>query len=125
MSATPAAVAKYTSDGVQLTAENAAIKTSHVDAINAGDSEVEMFFVDPAHGQLLLDERFTILSRIGALHEGIEVDDSLGLGTTVPLTPSVPCVLVVDERREIETVARVRAFAYDGETDRYSVEVVE
>lgn len=125
MTATPAAVAKYTSDGIMLTKELASIKTNQIDAQESGDTEVEMFFDLAANGQTLLDERFAILSQISGLHEGIEVEDSLGLGTTIPLTPSVPCVRVIDDSRSIDEVVRVRALAYDGQTDRYSLEVLK
>src|SRR6478752_9976829 len=118
MTATPADVAKYTSDGILLTKELASIKTNHLDAQESGDTEIEMFFENSAHGQVLLDERFAILSQASALHEGIEVDDTLGLGNTIPIAPTVPCLRVVDGERGIDEVARVRAFAYDGETDR-------
>jgi hypothetical protein len=125
MTALPADIAKYTSNGILLTKELSSIKTNHIDAQESGDAEVEMFFDLAAHGQTMLDERFAILSQISALHEGVEVGEGLGLGTTVALTPSVPCFRIVDASRGIDKVARTRAFAYDGETDRYSVEVLE
>jgi hypothetical protein len=125
MPASPANIARFTTDGVVLTAEDTAIRDAHVDAIDGGDEEIEMFFTDPDDAEVLLNERFDILSLVSAVHEGIELDESLGLGTTIALTPTVPCFQAVDASRGIDVVARTRAFAYEGETDRYSVEVLE
>lgn len=127
MPATPSDIARFTTDGVLLTAEDPAIKANHLDAEDGAASgrELEMFYDDPADAQDMLDERFAILSQISAVHEGIEVEETLGIGTVIPLTPTVPCFQIVDEERGINTLARTRAFAYDLDTDRYSVEVLE
>lgn len=125
MTATPADVARYTQDGFVLTAEDPAIKAAFGDAQDGGDREIEMFFDTVADAQLMLDERFALLSQASPIHEGIEVEESLGLGSDIPIAPVVPAVTVVDDTRAINTVARVRAYAYSGDTDRYSVEVLE
>jgi len=127
MSALPADVARYTSDGVVVSTDKAigdAIKAAHSDAQDLGTGEIEMFFDDPADAAVLLNERFAYLSQIGPIHEGIEVEENLGLGSAISITPSVPKFRIVDESRLIDTEARVRAFARDMTTDRYSVEVL-
>ena len=93
MPATPSDIARFTTDGVLLTAEDPAIKANHLDAEDGAASgrELEMFYDDPADAQDMLDERFAILSQISAVHEGIEVEETLGIGTVIPLTPTVPC----------------------------------
>lgn len=125
MPATPADVALYTSDGVVVTEEDTAIRDAHPDAQTTGDGELELFFDDPADAETVLAERFALLSQISALHEGIEVSESLGLGSSVPLGPNVPCFRVVDASRGIDTVARTRAYVYEAGTDNYSVEVLQ
>jgi hypothetical protein len=124
VTALPADVAKYTNDGVVVTSTNPAIKAEHVDARNSGAGEIEMFFDSEADAQILLDEKFTYLSKISPVHDGIEVEESLGLGTTVAIAPQVPSFRVVDESRQLDQVARVRAYAFDLATDRFSVEVI-
>lgn len=124
MPATPADVARYTQDGVVITEKDTAIKAAHPDARDTGKGEIEMFFDNAADGELVLAERFALLSQVSALHEGIEVSDTLGLGTTIPLGPSVPCFRVIDASRSIDIVARTRAYVYEAAGDQYSVEVI-
>lgn len=128
MTALPADIAKYTNDGIVVTtnaAAGAAIKAAHPDARDFGDSEIEMFFVSDVHAQAMLDERFAILSTIDPLHEGIEVEEALGLGVTIPLAPTVPSFRVVDDSRGIDKTVRTRAYVHDLGTDRFSLEVLE
>lgn len=128
MSALPADIAKYTADGIVVTTDavtGAAIKTSHIDAVDMGDAEIEMFFVNDAHAQLMLNEKFALLSIVDPLHEGIEVEEALGLGTTIAIAPTVPSFLAVDDTRGISKTVRTRAFVHDMGTDRFSVEVIE
>lgn len=124
MTATPADVAKYTSDGIVITVDNPAILTDHPEAQDLSTSELEMFFVDPEHAQVMLEERFALLSQVDALHEAVVVDESLLLGDDVALTPSTPCFRCVDDKRGIDRVLRTRAYAYQSETDQYSIELV-
>ena len=125
MPALPADIARFTNDGVVLTNEDLALRAAHPDAKDTGGGEVETFFDYAADAQVLLDERWGILSRVSAVHEGIEIEDSAGLGDAIPYTPNVPCFTIIDAERDIETVARLRAVVYEGGSDRYSVEVVE
>jgi len=128
MTALPADIAKYTADGIVVTTNavtGAAIKAAHVDAQDLGDQEIEMFFVNDAHAQAMLDERFALLSIVDPVHEGIEVEEALGLGTTIAIAPTVPSFRVVDDSRNIDQVVRLRAYAHDMSTDRFSVEVLQ
>lgn len=124
MSADPADIAIITSDGVVLTQENLALRAAHPDARDTGRGEIEMFYDNPAHAAAVLAERFALLSQPSAVHEGIEVADDLGLGSSIPLAPYVPCFRVIDEKRSIDTVARTRALVYQAGEDRFSLEVV-
>jgi hypothetical protein len=125
MTATPADIAKFTSDGVALTREDLAIRDNHPDARDDATGELEMFFDNPADAQLVLNERFDLLSQISALHEGIEINEDFGFGSTVPLAPQVPAFRILDEKRSLDKVARTRAWVYEAGGDRYSVEVIE
>src|SRR3546814_16215414 len=81
-----------------------------------------MFFVSSAHAQILLDETLELRSKANACHVGVEVDESLGVGTTTAIAPSVPCYRYIDEVNEIDALSRTRAFAYEtGSEDRKSV----
>lgn len=125
MTALPDDIAKYTTDGVVITAEDAALKALHPDAINRGTEEIEFFFRVQAHAQVMLDEKLDMLSRPAPLSEGVEVEESLNIGTVIPIAPTVPNFRFIDEDRLIDVVARTRAFAYETGSDRYSVELRE
>lgn len=124
MAATPARIAKSTVDGVALSRVDAALRAEHPDAIDDGSAEIEMFFDDPVDADLLLEERWTWRKQVGRIHEAVEVSDSLGLGTTVPVVPAVPQFQVRDAKRLIDTTAKTRAFVADHQADRYSVELL-
>ena len=124
MPATPADIAKYTTDGIVLTASNPAIQTAHPEAEDLGDDIIETFFQNSADALVVLNERFGILSAINGLHEAVVVEESLGLGSTIAITPTTPCFRVVDEERQIDTTLRTRAYAYAAGSDNYSVELI-
>lgn len=129
MSALPSDIARFTTDGIVIRAPltqaaSDAIKAEHVDAQDVGDGEIEMFFDNPADAQIMLNERFAILSRVDPVHIGIEVEESLRIGDAIAITPAVPRMRVIDAERGVDEIVRVRAFAHDMETDRYSVEVM-
>jgi hypothetical protein len=128
MAATPSDIAKYTTDGVRLVAPtNAAIgdaiKAAHIDARDGDSDEIEMFYDDPADGQAMLNERFAIESIANPVSLGLEVEESLGLGATIPLTPAVPVFTVVDTASGFSAPMRVSGYAADMGADRYSVAV--
>lgn len=125
MTATPSAVARYTRDGIVLTKQDTTIRDTQRDAQTTGDTEIESFYNSQADAQVVLNEIWATFSKLSPLHEGIEVSESLGLGTTIPLSPNVPCFTVVDEERGINTLARTRAFSYDTGAESFSVEVLE
>ncbi len=124
MAATPADIAKYTNDGVVITASTPSILTNHPEAVDDGDHEIEMFFDSATDAGTVLAETFGILSQLSPLHEAVVVEEALGLGTTVPLTPTTPCFRVIDEDRNIDATLRTRAYAYEAGSDHYSVELI-
>jgi hypothetical protein len=128
MSATPADIAKLTTNGIVVTTDATAgntVKANHPEARDLGDTEIEMFFVDANHAQLLLNEKFAYLSQTKPLHEAVEVEERVGLGVTIPIAPTVPSFRVIDDSRNIDLVARTRAYAHDLGTDRFSVELLK
>lgn len=125
MPADPDDIAKYTNDGVVITAEDLSLKAAHPDAVDLGGEEKEMFFVDPDDAQILLDETLSLRSKPDPIHVGVEVDESLSIGNATPIAPTVPCYRYIDEASEQDAVARTRAFAYESGSDRYSVELLE
>ena len=124
MPAKPADIARITSDGVVLTREDLSLRANNPDALSSR-GEIESFFDDAADAQVLLDERFALLSRVSALHEAIDVADDFGLGTTIAYAPNVPCFRIIDAERKIDAVVRCRAIVYEGSSDSFAVEVVE
>ena len=124
MPATPADVARGTTDGVVIKAFDTAIRDAHSEARDLLDQELEMFFDNSADGQVLLDEKFALLSRINPPHELVAVEDNLRLGQDIAISPVVPSFRIVDAARGIDVVGRCRAYAYESELDHFSVEIV-
>ena len=127
MPALPIDIARYTTDGIVVTAPTDqavtdAIKADHIDARTG--TEIEMFYDDAADGQWALNERFTYLRKVNPTHLGIEVQEAIELGSEIPLTPQVPSFRVVDPYLDVDVVARTRAYAHNMATDRFSVDVL-
>jgi hypothetical protein len=121
MSADPLDIAKYTNDGVTVTFQDLALKATHPHAKDLG--EINTFFRYEADAQAMLNERSALQAQVGVLHETIEVDEALGVGSALPITPQVPTFRVVDETRGLDALARTMAVSFDMTVDRYSLEV--
>ena len=125
MAANPADIAKFTSDGIVITVADQLLETVHPDALDGRQEEIEMFFASAGDGQVLLAERFALLAIHEPVHEMVEIEDRMGLGTDIPLAPVVPSFSVVDDVRDIKTTCRLRGFSIELESDREAVEVIE
>ena len=130
MAANALDIARYTTNGVLVVsptnpAISQAIAGTFVDAQDGTETEIEHFFDNEADSQVLLDETFGIVSRIAPTYLALELADTLGVGTSVPIAPLVPTGRLVDERTGLNRIVRIRAYAVDYGTDRYSVEVIE
>lgn len=123
MTATPADIARFTNDGQLITVNDPAIKAVHLNAQDVGTTELPMYFDNVADGLTMLNERFALLSMVGRTHDGVEINDSLGLGTSIPLAPSVPIFHIVDEQRGIDGYAAVKGYSFDMGSDKYAVEL--
>lgn len=128
MTALPADIAKFTNNGIVVRTSKAAgdaILAAHPNARSIEDGrEIEMFFTSANDAQALLDERFALTNSPG-LHDGVEVEDTLGLGTTIPLAPVVPCFTVIDQDGQVTAAARTRSYARSMVADRYAVEALQ
>lgn len=124
MPANPTDIARYTSDGALITLKNEALKDTDPNAQDAGDRELAMFFDSSTHGQIIANELFAFVSAVSRPHEGVEIEDGLGLGSTVPVFPKAPRVHITDPSRLIDTSAVIRAYAFDMSSDRYALELV-
>ena len=124
MPATPAYIAEFTTDGVALSRVDTALRVAMPSAVDEGGSEIEMFFDLAADGEVLLEERWQLVKSLTRIHEAVETETSMGLGTTVPLSPAVPRFTLVDSPRGINQTASVRAFVIDRAAERYSVELL-
>lgn len=122
MPAEPQLIARYTQDGVAVTFKDQALKDAQPGAIDAG--EIPTHFRYRSDAQIKMNERTALLGRVGAIHEGVEIEEALGIGTDVPVVPTVPCFRMIDADRDIDAVARTRSVSFDMTVDRYSVELV-
>jgi hypothetical protein len=122
MPATPADIARYTQDGVAITYKDTVLKAAQPNAIDAG--EIPTLFRYEADGLAMLNERASLQSGVGKFHEAVEVDEVLGIGSIVSVTPITPSFRAIDETRDIDVIARTRSTSFDGTIDRYSVELV-
>ncbi len=102
MAATPAAIALYTNDGETVTYLDTALKAANPAAKDLG--EIPTFFRFTADTQAMLTEKQNLLARVGVVDDAIEVDEMLGVGNTVPVTPQVPTFEIIDEVRSIDTL---------------------
>lgn len=130
MAADPDDIARYTTDGVLVVAPvdpavSAAIQAMHIDARDGTATEIEHFFDTEADSQAMLNELFALRSQVQPLYLAVEIDDSLGLGSTVAVAPTVPCFEIVDQAVGLSRVVRVRGFATNFGTDRFSVELIQ
>jgi hypothetical protein len=123
MPADPADIARYTQDGVALTFKDQALKDAQPNATDAG--EIATFFRYRADAQIKLNERGSLLSGYGKMHEAVEIAEVLGIGTTISVVPVIPSFRIIDDERELNKVGRTRSVSFDMTTDRYSVEIVE
>lgn len=130
MAADPEDIARYTTDGVLVVAPSdpavsAAIQAAHIDARDGSGTEIEHFFDDPADSQAMLDELFALRSRVDPVYLAVEIDDSIGIGSAIPVAPAVPCFRIIDAGRGLDQVVRVRGYAANFATDRFSVELIQ
>ena len=130
MAATPADIARYTTDGVLVTspldpATSQAIAAAHIDARNGINNEIEMFYDTAADTQAALDEIFALLSQVNPAYLAVELDETIGLGSSIALAPRVPTIGVVDLAAGVMLGLRVRAFASEMGTDRFAVELLQ
>lgn len=123
MSADPSLVAKYTQDGVTLTYQNDALKAAQPNALDGG--EIETWFRYESDVQAQLDERASLQSTVGGVHEAVEVTEQLGVGTAIPVVPNVPCWTVVDTKRDLNQLVRTVGTSFDMTIDRYSLELLQ
>lgn len=124
MTADPARIAKFSVDGIVVSRVDATIKTNFPNAEDLGQSEIEMFFRLEADADAMLEEKWAIFSSASRPHEGVELEDSLGLGTTIAISPRVPRFQTVDEERGMNVSLAARAYVQDMTTDRYSIELL-
>lgn len=122
MTATSADVARFTNDGVLLTARDTAIRDQNAGSEDLSD-EIITFFDNEEAGQAMLDERFALVSMLGRMHEAIEIEDNMGLGLTLPIVPFIPHFYVIDESRALAGRAALRAYSFDHNNDRYALEL--
>lgn len=125
MSADAATVAKITRDGIDIEQKSTAIRDAHPDAVDDSNNVRETFVDDIADAETLLLEQWNILSTLDPFHIGVEAEEKIDLGGAISITPQVPSFTIVDPKTDLSKVARVRAFAYDLETERFAIEFIE
>lgn len=127
MVALPSDITKFTRDGVVLSSNKAAgdaVLAAHPNARSTDEGrEVEMFFANPSHAQLVLNQRFALLSNGAPLHDGVELEVPTE-GLAIPVAPTVPCWEVRDTDGRLVQV-RTRSLVRSFDADRIAVEVLE
>lgn len=122
MPANPTDIAKYTQDGELLTYQDGALKTAHPIAKDQG--EIPTYFRYSSDAALALAERGVLLGQVGKLHDAIEVDRSLGIGSAITVSPQAPTFTLIDDTRNLNAPGRLRAVVTDFENERFSVEMI-
>jgi hypothetical protein len=106
--------------------QNPAVIAARPDARPAGRDDnfvVDSFFDKTQHAQVLLNERFAILSSI-RLNEAAEAQEQLGVGTQIEVAPLLPRARMIDKSRGIDRSMLMKGLAVDWQVDRNSVEAV-
>lgn len=128
MTASPADVAKYTQDGVVVRSDpatGAAVKNLFDGARDESEPPRETFFRYAAQAQVVENIRFTFLSRLSPKQDDMDVEQALGLGSTIPLSPFVPRFTVVENPDDPGYEGLVRAYIHRAADDRMAVQMIE
>jgi hypothetical protein len=125
MTASPSDVARFTNDGVLVTMVDPTVLQRDANALDVGDSELETFFDSATDASTMMARRSRILFQLGRPHVLVEVEDTLGVGNIIALTPRLPRFTAIDETRSLNTTLTMRSLAFDWTSDRYAVELVE
>jgi hypothetical protein len=84
----------------------------------------ESYFSDTADAQILIDELASVIGTEPRRHEAAETDSPLDLGSSIPLTPTLPQAHMVDRRTALDRNMVIKGLAVDRHTDRNSIETV-
>jgi hypothetical protein len=128
MTANPTDVAKYTQDGVIVRSDPAqgeAVKTLFDAARDESEPPRETFFRYAAQAQVIENIRFDFLSRLAPKQDDIDVDQALGLGSSITVAPYVPRFTVVENPDDPGYVGLVRAYIHRAADDRMAVQIIE
>lgn len=82
---------------------------------------IDSFFDNTADAQVMLTEKFNILSALRQ-HEAAEVDVLIGLAGSVGVTPVLPKVRFKDATRGLNIAVPIAGIAIDRGSERNSVE---
>lgn len=123
MTAAPADIQRFTNDGVVLISRDTAIRDAYPGAVDGGSDEIVLFFDAAADGQVILEERFALLSMITRPHEAVETDDGLDLGRSITVVPRIPHFFLIDPSRALAARTALRAYSFDHNSDRYALEL--
>jgi hypothetical protein len=123
MPALPADIAKYTTNGVVVTAKDDTILDRFPDAIDASTEEIEMFYDSADDARTVTNALFAIRSKIAPAHIAVEVLEGLSLGNSIPIAPTAPSFTVLDEDKRINENMRVISYGYQMGSGRHSIEL--
>lgn len=95
------------------------------DAKPAGSDSytIDSFFDNVAHAQVMLNEKFAVLSA-NRRNEAGETSVPLRIGFDVPVTPALPYARMIDSEGALDKVMVIAGIAVDLETERNSIEAV-
>lgn len=123
LTATPARIRRVRREAEYARSTQPAVLTARPNAKDGYANPMEGFFDTVAQAQLMLTERANVLMA-DRKREAVETTEPFRLGSTLPLTPSLPRVRLIDQQTEFDRTMMVRGVAIDLAVDRNAIEVV-
>lgn len=124
LTATPARIRRVSRESEFATESNAAVLVARTSARDGYSQPQEGFWDTAAQAQLILDERALVLMA-DRKREAVETTEPFKLGTaSLPLTPSLPRVRMIDQQSDFDRVMMIRGVAIDLGVDRNAIEVI-
>jgi len=121
--ATTARIRRCIREATIVSSTDPLVIASRRDAQDGQDSVIDGFFNKSAHAQAFINLRFAALSKVRR-HETVECDEILGIGRTIPITPALPKVRLVDDAIGLDVSITIGAISVDWNIERNSIEAI-
>ena len=123
--ATTARIRRCNRENEFAVAQTPGLLSIRPDAKPAGSDNytIDSLFDNVAHAQVMLTEKFTILSSNRRSEAG-ETSTPLRIGFDVPIAPLLPTARMIDSEGALDRVMLITGIAVDLESERNSIETV-